>query len=424
MATMTTTVPNAATSVELNRRRRMGLVFLGFAALIWVLFVYWQGPETDAITTFRLAPGGPNSAIPPWEFNALNGINIVAGICAALGAFQLVRGFGKITSAVMWTIIILFAFAFLTWAAAGKSLNLAGLLNATLVRAVPIVIGAMSGILSERVGVFNIAIEGMMLGSAMMAVIVGSITNVWGGVAAGIITGGLLALIHAVLSIKYKIDQIISGTVINIFAAGITSYISAKFLNTYADLNSPGIVKPFPLPFLSEIPVLGTILFRHTWFVYFMFIFLVLMQIGIFHTRWGLRMRSVGEHPKAADTLGINVIRTRYMSVVMSGMMAGFGGAWFTLGSVGRFDEMMTAGKGFIGLAAMIFGNYSPMGALGAGLLFGFADSLQTKLAILKIPIPSEFLLMAPYVITMVALAGLVGRAHLPAAGGQPYDKE
>ncbi len=424
MATLTTTVPNAATSVELNRRRRMGFVFIGFALLTWLLFAVWQGPEAEAITTFRLAPGGPNSPIPPWEFNALNGINIVAGICAALGAFQLVRGFGRATSTVMWLIVILFAFAFLTWAASGKSLNLAGLLNATLVRAVPIVIGAMSGILSERAGIINIAIEGMMLGSAMIAVIVGSLTNVWGGIFAAILTGALLAYIHGVLSIKYKIDQIISGTVINIFAAGITSYISAKFLNTYAELNSPGIVKPFPLPLLSDLPVIGTILFKHTWFVYTMFIFLILMQIGVFHSRWGLRMRAVGEHPKAADTLGINVIRTRYISVVLSGMMAGFGGAWFTLGSVGRFDEMMTAGKGFIGLAAMIFGNYSPMGALGAGLLFGFADSLQTKLAILKVPIPSEFLLMAPYVITMIALAGLVGKAQLPAAGGKPYDKE
>ncbi len=421
---MTTLISASEQTLNLqqNRRRRMGLIFLLFAAAIWYLFA--SAIEPDAITTFRLAPGGPNSPIPPWELSGRNALNIVAGFCALLGAYQFMRGFGNLTSSMMWLIVILFAFAFLTWAASGKSLNLAGLMTATLVRAVPIVIGAMSGILSERAGIINIAIEGMMLGSAMIAVLVGSLTNIWIGVFAAILTGGILAYIHGVLSIKYKIDQIISGTVINIFAAGITSYISAKFLQVYQELNSPGIVKPFPIPGLSELPVIGTILFKHTWFVYTMFIFLILMQVGLFHTRWGLRMRSVGEHPKAADTLGIDVIKTRYRSVIMSGMMAGFGGAWFTLGSVGRFDEMMTAGKGFIGLAAMIFGNYSPMGALGAGLLFGFADSLQTKLAILKIPIPSEFLLMAPYIITMIALAGLVGKAQLPAAGGQPYDKE
>jgi simple sugar transport system permease protein len=155
-----------------------------------------------------------------------------------------------------------------------------------------------------------------------------------------------------------------------------------------------------------------------------MFFFLMLIHLGLFYTRWGLRLRSVGEHPKAADTLGINVIRTRYMAVTLGGMMAGFGGAYFTLGSVGRFDEVMTAGKGFIGLAAMIFGNWKPFGAFGASLLFGFADMLASKLAILGIPIPSEFLLMAPYIATMIVLAGVVGRGQVPAADGKPYDKE
>jgi simple sugar transport system permease protein len=154
-----------------------------------------------------------------------------------------------------------------------------------------------------------------------------------------------------------------------------------------------------------------------------MFTLLVVVHLALFYTRWGLRTRAVGEHPRAADTLGINVFRTRYLAVLLSGLMAGLAGGYFTLGSVGRFDEVMTAGRGFISLAAVIFGNWNPFGAFGASLIFGFADTLQGNLAILRVPIPSQFLLMAPYLATMIALAGLVGRATPPAADGQPYEK-
>jgi simple sugar transport system permease protein len=155
-----------------------------------------------------------------------------------------------------------------------------------------------------------------------------------------------------------------------------------------------------------------------------MFIFLIVLQIAIFQTKWGLRLRSVGEHPKAADTLGINVFKTRYMAVLLGGMMAGFAGAYFTVGSSGRFDEVMTAGRGFIGLAAMIFGNWTPFGSFGAGLIFGFADSLASRMAILGLTIPSQFLLMAPYLATMIVLAGVIGKGQVPAADGVPYEKE
>jgi simple sugar transport system permease protein len=273
--------------------------------------------------------------------------------------------------------------------------------------------------------VVNIAIEGMMLTGAMVGSLVGSLTDsLWIGLLAAILSGMLLALIHGVLSIKYKTNQIISGTVINILATGITSYISAKFLQTYQHLNNPGIFPTWRVPVLSRVPFLGPILFDNSMFVYAMFVLLAVIHVALFYTRWGLRLRSVGEHPKAADTLGINVFRTRYMAVMLGGMMAGFAGGYFTLGSVGRFDEVMTAGRGFISLAAMIFGNWTPFGSFGAGLLFGFADSLASKLAILGIQVPSEFLLMAPYVATMIVLAGVVGRGQMPAADGVPYEKE
>jgi simple sugar transport system permease protein len=230
--------------------------------------------------------------------------------------------------------------------------------------------------------------------------------------------------VHALLSVTYKTDQIISGTAILIFATGITSFISARFLQKYQELNRPEIFRAWEIPVLSKIPFLGPILFDHTMFVYAMFLFLIVIHVALFYTRWGLRLRSVGEHPKAADTLGINVYRTRYMAVILSGMMSGFAGGYFTLGSVGRFDEVMTAGRGFIGIAAMIFGNWAPVGSFAAGLLFGFADSLATKIGILGVAIPSEFLLMAPYLATMIVLAGVVGKGDMPAADGQPYDKE
>jgi simple sugar transport system permease protein len=270
----------------------------------------------------------------------------------------------------------------------------------------------------------NIAIEGMMLTGAFVSTLVGSLTNIWLGLLAAILSGGLLAAVLAVLSIKYKTDQIIAGTIINIFATGITSFLSARFLQVHQNLNDPGRFPTFRIPLLADIPFIGPIFFEHNMFVYAMFIFLIVITIGLYYTRWGLRTRSVGEHPKAADTLGINVYRTRYMSVILGGFMAGFGGAYFTLGSVGRFDELMTAGRGFIGLAAMIFGNWNPFGSFSAGLLFGFFDALASKIAILKVPIPSEIMLMFPYLATMIILAGVVGRSQMPAADGQPYEKE
>jgi len=195
-------------------------------------------------------------------------------------------------------------------------------------------------------------------------------------------------------------------------------------MQPYQHLNNPDIFQPWEIPLLAKIPYIGPILFNNNIFVYAMFVFLFALQFYFFYTRWGLRHRSVGEHPKAADTLGINVFQMRYIAVILGGAMAGFAGAYFTLGSVGRFDEVMTAGRGFISLAAMIFGNWMPFGSFAAGLLFGFTDALASKVAILGINIPSEFLLMLPYIATMIVLAGVVGRGQMPAADGVPYEKE
>jgi len=422
MSSNTLALETGGIYVSQTRRRIIGIIFLGFAALIWLVFI--RGFDPDMTTTMRLYPGGSKVVLDDWEFNTQNMVRILAFACAALGSYQLARGFGKRTNLVLTLVGGMFVFSFLSWAASGGMLNLAGMLRITVTRAVPLTLGAMSGILCERAGVVNIAIEGMMLAAAMIGAIVGSMSTLWTGLLAAVIAGGMLGLVHAVMSIKYRTDQIVSGVVINIFAVGITSFISARFMQPYPQINDPGIFTPYEIPFLGQIPFLGPVLFRHNIFVYSMFIFVILLTFLLFKTRWGLRLRSVGEHPRAADTMGINVYKTRYMAVILGGMMAGFAGAYFTLGSVGRFDQVMTAGRGFIALAVMIFGNWTPVGALLGGLLFGFSESLAANLAILGVKIPSEFLLMTPYIVTMLVLAGVVGRVQMPAADGKPYEKQ
>jgi len=426
MATTTTTLRREIEFVSPTRQMVMGLLFVILGVATW--FFFSRGIAPDVQTKFGLMPGGSTFVIPDWIVPTAMTSNVLAGLSILLGLFQIVYkgGFRKYTNWVLGLVAAMFIFAFLTWSAAGKSLNLIGILNTTLIKAVPLTLGAMSGILCERAGVINIAIEGMMLMGAMVGALVGTVAhNLWIGLLAAVASAALLGLVHAVLSIKYKTNQIISGTAINIFATGMTSYISSKFLQVFQmELNNPGVFPPIAIPLLVDIPILGPILFKQNIFFYAMFIVLGLLSFGLFKTRWGLRLRSVGEHPRAADTLGINVFRTRYIAVLLGSMVAGLGGAYFTIGSVGGFDEVMTAGRGFISLAAMLFGNYTPFGSFGAGVLFGFADSLASKLSILGVKIPSEFLLMVPYVATMVILAGVVGRSRVPAADGEAYEKE
>jgi simple sugar transport system permease protein len=245
--------------------------------------------------------------------------------------------------------------------------------------------------------------------------------NLWVGVLFAILVGGLMAVVHALMCIRFKTDQIISGTAINILAVGASGFLRRAYLvKAYFVGSTLPIIK---IPFLSEIPVLGTLFFRCQPIVYTMLILVPVMYIVLFHTPWGLRTRAVGEHPRAADTLGVNVFKTRYVNVIVAGMIAGLAGAWFSLETVGSFEDVMTGGKGFIALAAMIFGNWSPIGAFLGALLFGFADALQIKLQILNVPLPYQFLGMAPYLVTMVVLGGLVGRTTPPAADGKPYEK-
>jgi simple sugar transport system permease protein len=307
---------------------------------------------------------------------------------------------------------------------AGKTLTFTALLAGSLALAVPLIFGSLAGVLSERSGVVNIAIEGQLLAGAFTSALVASLTNsVWVGLVVAAIAGALVAAVLAVFAIKYLVDQIIVGVVLNVLVVGLTNFLFSTLMNDLATFNSPPRFATFSIPLLSQIPILGPVLFSQTPIVYLMYVAVAVVWTALFKTRWGLRVRAVGEYPKAADTVGIKVFRTRYVSVIIGGALAGLGGAFFTLGQVGAFGKEMTNGAGYIALAALIFGRWNPIYAAVAALLFGFSENLQFGLAIIGSSVPSEFLLMLPYVLTVVAVAGLVGRVVAPAADGKPYLK-
>ena len=416
---------NLTISSAAERRKRASY---GIALLVVGLFIYLVfalNTQAGSLTSFGLnLPGTQAISVPDLVVPALPIVYAMSAIAVFTGAFQLARGV-RSTGWLVGIIALTFLLSFLMWATQDKSFNLTGMLSSSLVRSTPIALAALCGVISERSAVINIGIEGIMLMAAQAAVVFATLTqNLYIGLFAAILIGGLVAAFHAYLVIRFKVDQTVSSVAINIFGAGATSFISSRFMQGATDtLNNSGTFPIISIPVFSKIPILGPVLFENNLIVYLTIILVFALHILLYYTPWGLRTRAVGEHPKAADTLGINVYLTRYVNVILGGMIAGLGGAYFTIGSVGRFDEVMTAGKGFIGLAAMIFGNWNPIGAFTSSLIFGFADSLQVKLQILRVPIPSEFLLMAPYIVTMIILTGVVGRATPPAADGQPYDK-
>jgi simple sugar transport system permease protein len=393
---------------------------------VFIVLVFGLNIQPNQISTFGMNLNQAEAfTIPDIVVPAQLSIYILALVTIALGGFQLARGI-RSTGILIGVLAFTFIASFLVWAAAGKSFNLEGMLSSSLVRATPIALAAMCGIISERSAVINIGIEGTMLISAQTAVIAATLThNLTFGLFVAILTGALIGALHAVLCIHYKVNHIIAGTAVNILGAGITTFISQKYLEKNIDLlNNAGTFPTISIPLLSKIPIIGPAVFENNIIVYLMLLLIICMQIMLFFTPWGLRTRAVGEHPRAADTVGVNVFLIRYINTIIGAMIAGLGGAYFTIGSVGRFDQGMTAGKGFIGLAAMIFGNYTPVGAFSSSVIFGFADSLQVKMQILSVSIPSEFLQMIPYIVTIIVLAGVVGRASVPAADGTPYEKQ
>jgi simple sugar transport system permease protein len=349
-------------------------------------------------------------------------ISILLVLLAALSVWLVASG-RKVRLWLMAVFAILFLIAFLTWASAGQTIPVPGLLVGAVSLSVPLIFGALGGVISERVGVVNVAIEGQLLAGAFVSAVIASVTqNLFAGLIGAIVAGALVSFVLAAFSIKYLVDQVIVGVVLNVLVTGLTSFLYSQVLTADPDLlNSPPRFDRLPIPLLSEIPIIGPTLFRQTIIVYLMYIAVAVVFFGLFKTRWGLRVRAVGEHPQAADTVGIKVNATRFWNVMLAGAITGLGGAYFTLGAVGQFNKEMTAGAGYIALAAVIFGRWDPIRATLAALLFGFATNLQYVLGVIGSPVPSEFLLMLPYLITIFAVAGLVGRVRGPAAAGRPY---
>ncbi|MBA3412449.1 MAG: ABC transporter permease [Actinobacteria bacterium] len=295
---------------------------------------------------------------------------------------------------------------------------------ATLRYATPLTFAALGGLFAERSGVVNIGLEGMMLMGAFFGIWANAESGSWVvGILAAMAAGGLLALIHAFFSIHLRADQIVSGTAVNFLALGITGYL---YIDLYGDQGTPSVsgIPDVRLSFLDDVYFLGPIFAQLNLMIWISFALLIATYVVMFKTKVGLRIRSVGEHPRAAETVGISVYRTRYAAVTVSGMLAALGGAYLSIGFVHAFGENMTAGKGFIGLAALIFGNWRPFGAFGAALLFGFSSALAQRLPDAYGTSSGTLFETLPYVLTLIAVAGVIGRSRPPAAVGRPYQKQ
>ena len=423
MSALTVTSPADFTVVR-TRQLKLPITLSIVTVLLGVLFLV---SPVAGESVFRIGDG---IAIALGDIHLPSGITVWTSwiILAVLTAWAWWDATGYRRTGLWLSIVfaVIAMFAFLAWAAQGGGVvPVAGTLAGALSLSVPLVYGALAGVIGERGGVVNIAIEGQLLLGAFAAVILSSIThNPFVGLVGAMIGGVFVAFILAAFAIKYLVDQIIVGVVLNVFASGLTGFLYGALLApNEAQLNTAVSFSRWKIPLLGDIPVIGPVFFNQTFIVYLMYVVVALVAWGMYRTRWGLRLRAVGEHPQAADTVGIKVNPTRFWNVLLAGAVAGIGGAYFTLVSVPQFTKDMTAGLGFIALAAVIFGGWDPIKATLAALLFGFATNLQNLLTLLNSPIPSDFMLMLPYVVTILAVAGFAGKITAPAADGKPYIK-
>jgi ABC-type uncharacterized transport system permease subunit len=408
--------------VSLRRVRGLGVFLLMLAFVMAVPFGINVASNVSAIFTMSIPP----SITVPNLVQPVRAVSIGLAIaCAITGVVLLTRKKTGGSYLIFSFGTLLFLWSFLVWVGRGTSLNFVTLLAETVIYSTPIIYGSLSGTLCERSGVINIAIEGQFLVGAFLAALVASASgDVWLGALSGAAAGAFFGWVLAFLSLRYGADQIIVGVLIDAFALGLTNFLLQQIFTNHPDLNSPPVFASLPIPLLSKIPLLGPVLFDQNATVYGAAVLLVVIHVALFRTRWGLRVRAVGEHPKAASTVGIHVVSVRYGNVILGGVVAGIGGAAFTIGSYGQFTSNMAAGLGFVALAAMIFGRWRPFGGLGAALLFGFSISLVSFISVLGVNIPSPLLAMAPYLITIAVVAGLVGRVRPPGADGVPYERE
>ena len=406
-------------------RQKRGIIAMFVMFIIFAIIFYIKSNRVEDIT-FGFVVDTEWQLLNEWKIGSKSGAGlflVLSLVGIGISNLQFKRG----KKILLGSFIFGFGsiLAFLCWTASGKFVPFTGILQGAVMFSVPLIFGSMSGLLCEKSGVINIAIEGQLLFAACVSAMVASIShNVIVGLLFAPIAGALVSLLLAFFAIKYQVDQVILGFVLNVLVIGITGYIYSKLLVPYGDVWNVGpTFKRISIPILSEIPVVGPIFFNQTIVVYLMYAIVAVIQFALFKTRWGLRTRAIGELPIAADSVGIDVNRLRYKNVLLAGLVAGIGGSYFTLGAVGSFTKEMTSGAGFIALACLIFGKWTPRGAVTAALFFGFTTSLQGNLSIIGVSIPSEFMLMVPYVATIIAVSGLVGRVRAPAADGIPYSR-
>jgi simple sugar transport system permease protein len=400
---------------------------LGVAALL-AFFIFGLGTAGGQTTGFAISRASDFVTFETFEIPS-RGLAIGAALVALLLAGVSAWNVATVRRS-QWWLPVVFSIAImlslLAWAGAGKStvIQVTGLLTGAVVLSVPLVFGALSGVICERSGVINIAIEGQLLFGAFLAAVLASATgNPYVGLIFAPLAGALVGALLALFAVKYWVDQIVVGVVLNVLVIGITNFFYGTLLRDNTALNQAVGLPRLPVPLLSQIPIIGPVLFNHNALVYLMYVVVIVLNLMLFKSRWGLRMRAVGEHPKAADTVGIKVNRTRVRNTILGGAVAGLGGAFFTVAAGLAFGKEMTSGKGFIALAAMILGRWSPKGALAAALFFGFAEALKDQMGIIGSSIPSQFLAMLPYLATLFAVAGLAGHVRPPAAEGKPYKK-
>jgi general nucleoside transport system permease protein len=407
-------------------RRWLAPVTFGVFGLVDIFVLGGYAHHGDA--TFAFSQPFAKVTVPNLTLPAAVTCYVCGGISIAVAALRPFLLSAKVQRrTAMALVTFLFIVSLLCWVDAGltTAFNVVNLLQGTFAGSIPIMLGALTGVICSRSGVINVAIEGQLLLGAFTAAIVASGTgSLWLGLLSGALAGSLVGLLLAVFAIGYRVDQVVLGVVINTLILGLTGYLYDDLMIPYQNtLNSPATFSAIKIPLLGDIPIIGPVFFDSTIFLYLTYLALAGVQVGMFSTRWGLRTRAIGEHPVAADTVGIQVIAMRYRNVIAAGIIAGLGGAYFTIGSVGSFGKDMSSGEGYIALAAMIFGRYTPFGAVAAALLFGFTTQLQSILSTLNTPIQSNLLLMSPYIVTIIVLAGLVGKVRGPKAEGIPYVK-
>ena len=410
---------------EKQKRQKRGVISMLIFSIIFTVIFYLKSNKSEDVT-FGFILGKEWKLISEWKIASKSGALIFL-LIAFLGVLISYIQFRKNKNLTLGSFFFGFGsiLAFLCWASAGKFIPFTGLLQGAIMLSVPLIFGSMSGLLCEKSGVINIAIEGQLLFAAFVSAAIASITqNPLYGLISAPIAGALISLILAYFSIRFQVDQVILGFVINVLVLGLTNFFYTTLLIPYEDKwNMGGSFSPIQIPLLSKLPIIGPTLFNQTIIVYLMYAFVIFIQIALFKSRWGLRTRAIGELPVAADSVGIDVNRLRFKNVLLAGLVAGTGGAYFTVGAVGPFSQNMTAGAGFIALACLIFGKWTPRGAIVAALFFGFANNLQGNLSIIGVSIPSEFMLMVPYIATIIAVSGVVGRVRAPAADGIPYTR-